>query len=145
MGHFGGVVLLLSSTPSNASPQWVISASPVTITISLDRARPFNGPSPSHVSSPLSYLVTTKVFSVGSSGMRIFERRLGTQVKVWRVLLSVFSKFPGSNAPRLQLNVLSNLGCFTGCILAFLGCERTGRRWAMWIAMGFIIVRLNLV
>jgi MFS family permease len=33
-----------------------------------------------------------------------------------------------------------NLGCFTGCIFAFLFCERTGRRLAMWIAMGFIIV-----
>lgn len=35
-----------------------------------------------------------------------------------------------------------NLGCFTGCIFAFLFCERTGRRLAMWIAMGFIIVSL---
>jgi MFS family permease len=33
-----------------------------------------------------------------------------------------------------------NLGCFTGCILAFIFCERTGRRLAMWVAMGFIIV-----
>jgi hypothetical protein len=33
-----------------------------------------------------------------------------------------------------------NLGCFTGCIFAFLFCERTGRRLAMWIAMAFIIV-----
>jgi hypothetical protein len=33
-----------------------------------------------------------------------------------------------------------NLGCFTGCIFAFFFCERTGRRLAMWIAMGFIIV-----
>ena len=33
-----------------------------------------------------------------------------------------------------------NLGCFTGTILAFLFCEKTGRRLAMWIAMGWIIV-----
>lgn len=33
-----------------------------------------------------------------------------------------------------------NLGCFTGCILAFIFCEKTGRRVAMWIAMCFIIV-----
>jgi MFS family permease len=33
-----------------------------------------------------------------------------------------------------------NLGCFTGCILTFLYCERTGRKWAMWIAMCWIIV-----
>jgi MFS family permease len=36
-----------------------------------------------------------------------------------------------------------NLGCFTGCIFAFFFCERTGRRLAMWIAMGFIIVSLT--
>ncbi len=34
-----------------------------------------------------------------------------------------------------------NLGCFTGCILSFIFCEKTGRRIAMWIAMAFIIVR----
>ncbi|KAF2472531.1 putative Myo-inositol transporter 1 [Lindgomyces ingoldianus] len=33
-----------------------------------------------------------------------------------------------------------NLGCFTGCILAFYFCEKTGRRLAMWIAMVWIIV-----
>ncbi|KAH8891601.1 putative Myo-inositol transporter 1 [Thozetella sp. PMI_491] len=33
-----------------------------------------------------------------------------------------------------------NLGCFSGCILAFFFCEKTGRRLAMWIAMCFIIV-----
>ncbi|KAI0170275.1 putative Myo-inositol transporter 1 [Pestalotiopsis sp. NC0098] len=33
-----------------------------------------------------------------------------------------------------------NLGAFTGCIICFLICERTGRRMAMWIAMLFIIV-----
>jgi hypothetical protein len=33
-----------------------------------------------------------------------------------------------------------NLGCFTGCIFAFIWCEDTGRKWAMWIAMGFVIV-----
>ena len=33
-----------------------------------------------------------------------------------------------------------NLGCFSGCILSFFFAESTGRRLAMWIAMGFIIV-----
>lgn len=33
-----------------------------------------------------------------------------------------------------------NLGAFSGCIIAFMVCERTGRRLAMWIAMCFIIV-----
>ena len=33
-----------------------------------------------------------------------------------------------------------NLGCFTGCILTFALCEKTGRKLAMWIAMGWIIV-----
>ena len=34
-----------------------------------------------------------------------------------------------------------NLGAFTGCIVNFMGGEWAGRRLAMWIAMGFIIVR----
>ncbi|KAF2205368.1 putative Myo-inositol transporter 1 [Delitschia confertaspora ATCC 74209] len=33
-----------------------------------------------------------------------------------------------------------NLGCFTGCILSFMFCEKTGRRLAMWIAMCWIII-----
>lgn len=33
-----------------------------------------------------------------------------------------------------------NLGCLAGCLAAFVCCERTGRRWAMWLAMGFVIV-----
>lgn len=37
-----------------------------------------------------------------------------------------------------------NLGAFSGCIVAFVICEKTGRRLAMWIAMGFIIVRTNV-
>ena len=45
-------------------------------------------------------------------------------------------------APALEGIIVSvyNLGCFTGCILAFLFCEKTGRRVAMWIAMVWIIV-----
>lgn len=37
-----------------------------------------------------------------------------------------------------------NLGAFSGCIVAFVICEKTGRRLAMWIAMGFIIVRTHV-
>src|ERR1700761_8412725 len=37
-----------------------------------------------------------------------------------------------------------NLGCFTGCILAFIFCEKTGRRLVMWIAMCWIIVSILL-
>jgi MFS family permease len=37
-----------------------------------------------------------------------------------------------------------NLGCFSGCILAFMFCEATGRRLAMWIAMCWIIVGFHL-
>jgi MFS family permease len=33
-----------------------------------------------------------------------------------------------------------NLGCFSGCILTFIMCERLGRRKSMWVAMVFIIV-----
>lgn len=45
-------------------------------------------------------------------------------------------------SPGLEGIIVSiyNLGCFTGCILAFIFCEKTGRRLAMWIAMCFIIV-----
>lgn len=45
-------------------------------------------------------------------------------------------------SPGLEGIIVSiyNLGCFTGCILAFVFCEKTGRRLAMWIAMVFIIV-----
>ncbi|KAJ4298827.1 hypothetical protein N0V90_004069 [Kalmusia sp. IMI 367209] len=48
----------------------------------------------------------------------------------------------GHPAPGLEGIIVSiyNLGCFTGCILAFLFCEKTGRRLAMWIAMVWIIV-----
>ena len=37
-----------------------------------------------------------------------------------------------------------NLGCFTGCILTFIFCEKTGRRLAMFIAMFFIIIGATL-
>lgn len=45
-------------------------------------------------------------------------------------------------SPGLEGIIVSiyNLGCFTGCILSFIFCERTGRRLAMWIAMIWIIV-----
>jgi MFS family permease len=33
-----------------------------------------------------------------------------------------------------------NLGCFAGCILNFIVGEYLGRRRAMWVAMGFVIV-----
>jgi MFS family permease len=33
-----------------------------------------------------------------------------------------------------------NLGAFSGCVIAFMICEWTGRRLAMWIAICFIIV-----
>lgn len=50
----------------------------------------------------------------------------------------------GHPSPGLEGIIVSiyNLGCFTGCILSFLGCEWTGRRLAMWIAMVWIIVGL---
>lgn len=49
-------------------------------------------------------------------------------------------------SPGLEGIIVSiyNLGCFSGCILAFIFCEKTGRRLAMWIAMGFIIVSLHM-
>jgi len=45
-------------------------------------------------------------------------------------------------SPGLEGIIVSiyNLGCFTGCILSFMFCEKTGRRLAMWIAMVWIIV-----
>ncbi|KAJ4377745.1 hypothetical protein N0V83_000575 [Neocucurbitaria cava] len=45
-------------------------------------------------------------------------------------------------SPGLEGIIVSiyDLGCFTGCILAFIFCEKTGRRLAMWIAMVWIIV-----
>ncbi|KAF2675812.1 putative Myo-inositol transporter 1 [Lentithecium fluviatile CBS 122367] len=45
-------------------------------------------------------------------------------------------------SPALEGIIVSiyNLGCFTGCILSFIFCEKTGRRLAMWIAMVWIIV-----
>ena len=36
-----------------------------------------------------------------------------------------------------------NLGCFTGCILAFIIGDRLGRRKMMWLAMCIIIVGLT--
>lgn len=50
----------------------------------------------------------------------------------------------GHPSPSLEGIIVSiyNLGCFSGCILSFIFCEKTGRRLAMWIAMIFIIVRL---
>ncbi|KAF2755346.1 general substrate transporter [Pseudovirgaria hyperparasitica] len=63
----------------------------------------------------------------------------------------VFSGIVGNESFRAQFNhpnpslegiivSIYNLGCFTGCILSFIFCERTGRRLAMWIAMCWIIV-----
>jgi hypothetical protein len=51
----------------------------------------------------------------------------------------------GHPSPALEgiIVAIYNLGCFTGCILSFIFCEKTGRRLAMWIAMGFIIVRIE--
>ncbi|KAH7119813.1 putative Myo-inositol transporter 1 [Dendryphion nanum] len=45
-------------------------------------------------------------------------------------------------SPGLEGIIVSiyNLGCFTGCILSFMFCEKTGRRLAMLIAMVWIIV-----
>jgi hypothetical protein len=128
-------------TPSNAFLRWVL-VNPAIITTSLERARPFNGLLLSHVSWLSFFLVTIKVCLAGLSGMRTLERRLDTQEKDLRVSSLVFSESQPDLSMTTGLIVSSNLGCFTGCILAFLGCERTGRRWAMWIAMGFIIVRL---
>lgn len=49
-------------------------------------------------------------------------------------------------SPGLEGIIVSiyNLGCFTGCILSFIFCEKTGRRLAMWIAMVWIIVCFQL-
>lgn len=48
----------------------------------------------------------------------------------------------GHPSPSLEGIIVSiyNLGAFSGCILTFAACDRTGRRMAMWIAMLFIIV-----
>lgn len=45
-------------------------------------------------------------------------------------------------SPGLEGIIVSiyNLGCFTGCILSFIFCEKTGQRLAMWIAMVWITV-----
>lgn len=34
-----------------------------------------------------------------------------------------------------------NLGCLAGSIFAIFFCERLGRRWSIWVAMAWIIVR----
>lgn len=46
---------------------------------------------------------------------------------------------PGASLEGIIVSIY-NLGCFSGCVLTFIFCEKTGRRLAMWIAMGFIIV-----
>ncbi|KAJ4396991.1 hypothetical protein N0V93_001215 [Gnomoniopsis smithogilvyi] len=47
--------------------------------------------------------------------------------------------YPDSGLEGIIVSIY-NLGAFSGCILSFAVCEKTGRRLAMWIAMGFIIV-----
>lgn len=49
-------------------------------------------------------------------------------------------------SPELEGIIVSiyNLGCFTGCILTFLMCERLGRRKSMWVAMVFILIGATL-
>lgn len=47
--------------------------------------------------------------------------------------------YPGEGLEGIIVSIY-NLGCFTGCILAFTICERIGRRKCMWFAMCFIIV-----
>lgn len=49
-------------------------------------------------------------------------------------------------SPALEGIIVSiyNLGCFSGCILTFMYAETTGRKLAMWIAMGFIIVSITV-
>lgn len=51
---------------------------------------------------------------------------------------------PGSGLEGIIVSIY-NLGCFSGCILSFFFSETTGRRLAMWIAMGFIIVGQNRI
>ncbi|KAI5202963.1 putative Myo-inositol transporter 1 [Aureobasidium subglaciale] len=46
---------------------------------------------------------------------------------------------PGSGLEGIIVSIY-NLGAFSGCILAFLGGEKAGRRLSMWIAMVFIII-----
>ncbi|ETS75143.1 hypothetical protein PFICI_13627 [Pestalotiopsis fici W106-1] len=52
----------------------------------------------------------------------------------------------GHPSPGLEGIIVSiyNLGAFSGCILTFTICDRTGRRLAMFIAMLFIIVGATL-
>jgi MFS family permease len=52
----------------------------------------------------------------------------------------------GHPSPGLEgiIVAIYNLGCFAGCGAAFAYCEVTGRKWAMWIAMGFIIVSFGV-
>ncbi|KAG9832372.1 putative MFS sugar transporter, partial [Aureobasidium melanogenum] len=47
--------------------------------------------------------------------------------------------YPGSGLEGIIVSMY-NLGAFSGCILAFLGGEKAGRRLSMWIAMVFIII-----
>lgn len=47
--------------------------------------------------------------------------------------------YPGEALEGIIVSIY-NLGCFSGCITAFLLCERLGRRKCMWLAMCFIIV-----
>lgn len=47
--------------------------------------------------------------------------------------------YPNSSLEGIIVSIY-NLGAFSGCILAFIVCEKTGRRLAMWIAMLFIII-----
>ncbi|KAH0382679.1 putative MFS sugar transporter, partial [Aureobasidium melanogenum] len=47
--------------------------------------------------------------------------------------------YPGSGLEGIIVSIY-NLGAFSGCILAFFGGEKAGRRLSMWIAMVFIII-----
>ncbi|KAH0353887.1 putative MFS sugar transporter, partial [Aureobasidium melanogenum] len=47
--------------------------------------------------------------------------------------------YPGSGLEGIIVSIY-NLGAFSGCILAFSGGEKAGRRLSMWIAMVFIII-----
>ena len=37
-----------------------------------------------------------------------------------------------------------NLGCLTGCVINFFIGERLGRRRAIWLAMGFVLIGATL-
>jgi MFS family permease len=51
------------------------------------------------------------------------------------------NKVGNPNDAELGIIVASyNLGCFAGSIFAFFFCEKLGRRWNMWVAMGWISV-----